>query len=152
MFQLDKSVKFINIDFKGQLLIIESIIYLAVMRLAIIILPLAKVLRIIGYSESKVLYGQNNANELIATRVAWAVKIISKYTFWENTCLVQALSVIAMLKKRNIYCLMYLGVARDMTKSNNIIAHAWSQYGKSILTGEYEFEKYTIIAIYGHHV
>lgn len=46
----------------------------------------------------------------ICNKVRWIVTTISKYTLWESLCLVQALTVQKMLKKRNISTTIYLGV------------------------------------------
>ena len=68
----------------------------------------------------------------ICNKVRWIVTTISKYTLWESLCLVQALTVQKMLKKRNISTTIYLGVNK---LNNEMKAHAWIRCGKMYITG-----------------
>lgn len=68
----------------------------------------------------------------ICNKVRWIVTTISKYTPWESLCLVQALTVQKMLKKRNISTTIYLGVNK---LNNEMKAHAWIRCGKMYITG-----------------
>ncbi len=68
-----------------------------------------------------------------AKQIRWIVTHISQHTPWESLCLVQAMTVQKMLKKRNISTTIYLGVNKD--KNNEMKAHAWIRCGQMYITG-----------------
>ena len=68
----------------------------------------------------------------ICNKIRRIVTTISRYTPWESLCLVQALTVQRMLKKRNISTTIYLGVNKN---NNEMKAHAWIRCGRMYITG-----------------
>lgn len=86
---------------------------------------------------------------LEAKRISRIVRSVSKHTFWESLCLVQALTVQRMLKSENIYSTIYLGVSKD--EDNNIISHAWTRCGQDYITGAGNKDKFTVVAKFSNN-
>jgi hypothetical protein len=54
-----------------------------------------------------------------------------------------------MLKRRGIPGVFYLGVAKDEESKEKMKAHAWSQCGDMIITGERGYEEFVVVSIFG---
>ncbi|PAV31526.1 stage V sporulation protein S [Virgibacillus profundi] len=76
--------------------------------------------------------------------VSQAIRIMSKYTFWESECLVKAIAALKMLEKRNIESTLYLGTAKD--GAGKLIAHAWLRSGPFYITGAEVKERFTVVS------
>ena len=61
---------------------------------------------------------------------------------WTNKCLEQAFAAKMMLRRRGLSNTLYLAVARDIT----LEAHAWVRSGSVCVTGQADFDRYTIVA------
>ena len=81
-----------------------------------------------------------------AKQIGWAVVTMSYRTFWQSTCLVQAIAVQLMLNRRGIPGTLYLGAVKD--KENKLHAHAWVRCGKSILTGAEGHQRFSVISTF----
>ena len=92
-------------------------------------------------TESSLAY-HPETKQLLAS-ISAAIEMASRYTWWESKCLVQALAVINMLKRRKIPCTLYLGTARDCT--GELVAHAWVRSGPFYMTGQVGMECYTVV-------
>jgi hypothetical protein len=66
--------------------------------------------------------------------VTKAIRVISRYTPWNSTCMVRAVAGLKMLEKRGIESTLYMGVARD--KKGQMIAHAWLRSGVYYVSGD----------------
>lgn len=58
---------------------------------------------------------------------------ICGHTLWQSLCLVQALTVVKLLRRAKVPATMYLGVGRD--ENERMIAHAWVRCGQLFVTG-----------------
>lgn len=111
----------------------EAYILSGIYRFAILAIPFKKLKKYIGA------YKKESSRQIpmeqykVARRVLGAVNMATTRTPWESKCLVRALTAQRMLKKRNIYTTLYLGVGKDI--NNKMLAHAWLRCGEIILTG-----------------
>lgn len=80
--------------------------------------------------------------------ISWAIRAAAARTPWESACLTQALTGMVMLSRRRINAILYLGVAKDESGSEALMAHAWLRCGESILTGAGNYDKFTVISTY----
>ncbi len=123
----------LTISTKEKLLFIEAFILTGIMRYKILKTPFNKLKIQLGE------YNKESAEEVSietykkAKQIRWIVTHISQHTPWESLCLVQAMTVQKMLKKRNISTTIYLGVNKD--KNNEMKAHAWIRCGQMYITG-----------------
>jgi len=79
-------------------------------------------------------------------RIAEAVRIASRHTWWDCKCLVRALAAMRMLRRRDIESTLYLGTGRDA--DGRLAAHAWLRSGSRYITGAEERDRFTVIGMY----
>lgn len=121
-----------KLSIKEKLLFIEAFFLTGLMRAKILKVPFNKLKKELGT------YNTESADDVvlddykIAKIVRDVVVTISKFTPWESLCLVQAMTVQRMLKKRGISTTIYLGVNKE---NKNMVAHAWIRCGKMFVTG-----------------
>ena len=82
----------------------------------------------------------------ILAKVSQAIHLMSKYTFWESRCLVQALAAKKMLEKRGVENTLYLGTARE--DDGEMVAHAWVRSGPYIVTGAKGMKRFTVVSTF----
>lgn len=82
-----------------------------------------------------------------AKKVGWAINVMSRHTFWESKCLVQATAAKLMLNRRRIKSTLYLGMAKD--ENGNLIAHAWIKSCGLTLTGGSNADNFTVVSMFG---
>ena len=121
-----------KLSIKEKLLFIEAFFLTGLMRAKILKVPFNKLKKELGT------YNTESADDVvlddykIAKIVRDVVVTISKFTPWESLCLVQAMTVQRMLKKRGISTTIYLGVNKE---NKNMVAHAWIRCGNMFVTG-----------------
>ncbi len=69
-----------------------------------------------------------NFNTNTIAEVRLAIKRVTKYAFWNNNCLPQAIGAKRLLKKQGITSTLYLGVKKNNDHSS-LEAHAWLESG-----------------------
>ena len=82
----------------------------------------------------------------LARDICRSIKMASRHTPWESTCLVQAVAGKAMFKRRKLKSIICLGVKKD--ENGKFAAHAWLQNGNAILLGGTGYEGFTILSAY----
>jgi hypothetical protein len=122
----------------GARLLLESLLFLATARLVVRLIPFRVYARLMGRDGDSPLTPAPEA----VHRVSRAIASISGHVPWRSRCLEQALAAKAMLRGRGLSNTLYLALARDPT----IEAHAWVRSGDVCVTGQAEFERYTIVA------
>lgn len=123
--------------------ILEALFYLIYYRILIYITTF-KVLAKYSQLVSSKIQNNNIIDENLVNDISKAINISNKYVP-NATCLTQSFTAQKMMKKRNISGLFFLGVGKDKDK---LIAHSWVSCNDTIVTGNYELEKYTIVASY----
>ncbi|WP_276624521.1 lasso peptide biosynthesis B2 protein [Syntrophomonas wolfei] len=130
---MNNLLKFYNLTAQERKLLLESVIFLGFFRLIIVIIPFKRIAPYLGHHMQES-YTDNNDEEMpVIKNISWAVNVMSRHTFWDSKCLVQAITAKYMLRRRNIKSTLYLGVARDENQS--MFAHAWLRSGQTIVTG-----------------
>ncbi|MBU7007235.1 lasso peptide biosynthesis B2 protein [Phosphitispora fastidiosa] len=127
---------------KTQLLFVEACIYLGWARF-LVYLPFSWVAPYLGVQMRETPSGMERAHTNSIRNVHHAIRVISRHTFWESTCLVRAIAALKMLQRRKIAGTLYLGTAKD--GNGRLIAHAWLRSGPFYLTGAEEMEKFTVV-------
>lgn len=119
--------------------IAEAIAYLALARLAVIVLPFRVLAPRLGVHRAETPPGTVLDPE--SRRVAWAVAAAASRTRWRSDCLEQAIAAKAMLRRRGIANTLYLGMAGDP-----VAAHAWLRVGDLNVTGGRDVAHYAVVA------
>jgi hypothetical protein len=122
----------------GTLLLLESALLLAVARLLVLAVPFRVYSRVMGRD------GESPDAPVppAVHRVSRAIESVSGHLPWRCKCLEQALAAKIMLRGRGISNTLYVAVARDVA----LEAHAWLRSGDVCVTGQADFERYTIVA------
>lgn len=141
-----KITKFARLPWKEKCLLTEAIFLSGIIRFAILFFPFRKVASIMGkqMTESPSQASMEAYKKALAIRRA--VEKVSASTPWESKCLVQALSALIMLKRRNIPGTLYLGITKD--GSNKLLAHAWLRCGEMTVTGGKEQSMFKAVAYF----
>lgn len=122
-----------SISIKEKLLFIEAFFLTGIMRYKILKTPFKELKQGLGTHNTESSQEESRDVYRVAKQVQWIVIQASKYTPWESLCLVQAMTVQKMLKKRGISTTIYLGVNKDT--DNQMKAHAWIRCGQMYITG-----------------
>jgi type IV secretory pathway ATPase VirB11/archaellum biosynthesis ATPase len=132
----------VTLDMKTMLLLIEAFFYLGWARF-LKTLPFSKIAPSLGQQLKETTYDNNLIHVPTVKNVSNAIKIMSKYTFWESKCLVKAIAGMRMLERRRIDSTLYLGTMRD--ENGQMIAHAWLRSGSIYISGSEGMSKFTVV-------
>ena len=135
--------RFRDISARERTLFLEAFAYLALARLAILLLPCRWTTSWMGVKGCESPRDFGAGEEPVVRAVAGAILRASRYTPWRSLCLPQALTAKAMLRKRGIATTVYLGVARDQL---SLKAHAWTRSGRVTVTGAAAAREHTAVA------
>ena len=128
----------------------EAYLLLGTMRAAILTVSFKRLTKKLNhFSQVEVLPPLSSEELAIANNVGRAIARASAYTPWESACLAQSLTAQKMLQKRGVSGVFYLGVAKDNEIKDKMKAHAWTQCGDDIITGESGHEVFTVVSVFG---
>ncbi|WP_112182062.1 MULTISPECIES: lasso peptide biosynthesis B2 protein [Paraliobacillus] len=145
---MDKLKKILFLPFARKRLYVEVLVLLAWARI-LKALPFARVAPSLGQKSQET--AENiDANPALINDIAKAVVLISRYTFWESACLVQAIAAMKMLERRKIESTLYLGTAID--QEGKLIAHAWLRSGPFYVTGSSVMNNFTVVSVFGKFI
>lgn len=122
-----------KITLKDKFLYLEACFLTGIIRFKILKIPFNKLKQELGTYNVESPKDIDFKDYKEARKIRNIVTHISRYTPWESLCLVQAITVQKMLKRRGIYTTIYLGVNKD--KNNDMKAHAWIRCGEMFVTG-----------------
>ena len=123
----------------GLLLLFETVLALAVARLFVLAVPFRVYSRSMGTDAES---PAETSSPDVVHRVSRAIDSMSRHAPWRSKCLEQALAAKAMLRRRGISNTLYMAVAREVA----LEAHAWVRSGDVCVTGQAEFDRYTVVA------
>jgi hypothetical protein len=112
-----------------RLLLLEAALFLALARLAILVIPFR---RIVPWLERSPDAPQRDAVAIATVRQA--VEIAARNVPWNAVCLPQAMACKAMLARRGQGSALHIGAA--MGNGGGLTAHAWLVAGGEIVIGE----------------
>ncbi len=75
-----------------------------------------------------------------AARIGRVIRTASRHLPWECSCLIQALAARSMLRRRQLGCVLHIGVLK---REDKLESHAWLSCGELILTGAVGHEHFT---------
>ncbi|RKD23186.1 stage V sporulation protein S [Ammoniphilus oxalaticus] len=133
---------YITIDRQTKWLFAEAFILLGWARI-LKCMPFAKMAPRLGERWAETSQDYEESNRKLLGEVSQAVKMMSRYTWWESMCLVQALAAMKMLERRQIESTLYLGTAKD--EQGELIAHAWLRSGPFTITGGEVMSQFTVV-------
>jgi hypothetical protein len=140
--------KFLGLDRRQQLLLIEAWVYLGAARAALLSVPFKNISRYLGHQlkpEDKI--PTSGPTPPMAREIAWAVEVMSRHTPWESACLAQSIAGKLMLGRRGLASRLSLGLRKD--EAGKLAAHAWLQAGNETLIGALGHGTFTVLSTFG---
>ena len=131
-----------------RVLLLEAVFLLGIARLAVLVLPFRWLAVTLGRHMKETGAEIEPAVLGPARMIGRAVQSAARNTPWDSVCLPQAVAAQWMLKRRHIKGTLYLGVAKDKTKTEKLAAHAWLRCGNVILTGREGHRRYTVVSTF----
>ena len=124
--------KIFSLSADDRRLFVDAMLVVGTIRCGLWLLPF-KSLRRLLLKISKVAPQLRGTDSMVAERVAWAVKVSSRY-IPNATCLTQALATKVLLGRRGQPAVLRIGVTRN--EQGEFLAHAWVESnGQSVIGG-----------------
>jgi len=144
---MSKWKKFLKLKPEYRLLLTEAYLSLGLSRFILLTIKFKKIAPRLGRHMRKASDEASESQIYKARKVGWAVGVMSRHTFWESKCLVQAMAAKLMLNRRKLKSTLYLGMAKD--ENGNLIAHAWINSCGLTLTGGRNMDEFTVVSVFG---
>lgn len=125
--------KFLRLEKREQLLLLETVTLLAVVRLGLWLIPFRTVKKLLAKIEQGPARSRSS-NPLSVNQIAWAVRVGSRAVPMA-TCLTQALTGQILLARRGHPAHLRIGVAKEPRK--DLEAHAWLEYEGRVVIGDH---------------
>ncbi len=129
-----------------KLLFLEAAFWLAISRLALLILPFRWVAPFLGQHMAISDENDESGDRKIEISISRAILTMSRHLPWECKCLDQAISGKMMLQRRQIASTLYLGVAKN--EGGDLNAHAWLRAGDIIILGGGGLERFAVVSTF----
>ena len=144
---LRKFKKFTKLSSKEKKLFIEAYVTLGKMRAAILTISFKRLTSALEHKPNiEAISVLSQKEKQTAVLVGQAITRASAYTPWESACLAQSLTAQKMLQKRGVSGVFYLGAMKDEESKEKMKAHAWSQCGEIIITGDSGHENFIVLS------
>ncbi|HQQ61548.1 MAG TPA: lasso peptide biosynthesis B2 protein [Kiritimatiellia bacterium] len=127
-------------------LVVEACMFLCLMRIAVLLVPFQRIVGFLGLNQDESAALPSPQQTKISKSIGWAVQAAGTRISWASPCLSQALAGMVMLRRRGIPGVLYLGVARDLSMSEPLSAHAWLMCGDAFLTGGSGHERFSVLS------
>ena len=148
---LSQITNFLKLSFTEKLFFFEAFVALGVMRAAILTISFKRLSRSLKQQKQYDLILLSSESYVLAQAVQKGIKQAANHTPWESACLAQSLTARWMLQRRGVPGALYLGINKGASSKNKIghmKAHAWSQCGEVIVTGEQGIENFTVVSVF----
>ncbi len=128
---------------------VEAYVLLGIMRAAILTVSFKRLTKNLQQSTATAKPAEVTPQQLAqAVKIGKMIETAAAYTPWESACLAQSLTAQRMLKRRGIPGMFCLGASKDDKDAGKMKAHAWSQCGGTIVTGEAGHEAFTVLSVF----
>lgn len=124
---------FKSYGFAQQAKIAEALLLLAVARIAVLLIPFARIARWMEYRSSSRHFPKTPEPALVYS-IRRAVKTASRNATWKSVCMQQSLAMYAMLARRGYDSTFRMGAKID--PQGGLQAHAWLEVGGRTVIGE----------------
>lgn len=130
---------------------LEALLWLGLVGVLIVLFPLKKIANLLGLNPASSLSQADtelaDAQTEMTAQISRAIQSAAAKTPWQSACLAQALTGAAMLRRRRLQGVLYLGVAREETLPEGMAAHAWLRSGSAVVTGG-TYARYAVVGQY----
>jgi hypothetical protein len=135
--------KFLRLEAGERRLLVKAALLLGTMRLGLWLLPFQSLRRLqAGLTRAPIRVRDRETSS--RKSVVWAVETAGRRMPRAATCLTLALTAQVLLLRRGYPAILHIGV--DKGGKERFMAHAWVESGGSVVIGDYELERYTLLA------
>jgi hypothetical protein len=135
--------RFFALPARERLRTCEAALFLLVVRVALAVLRLPRMLRLFGIAQGATGSGRIDPDQ--AALVGRAVVRAARHVPFRAVCLQQAFAALLMLHRRGLAATVHFGVLRD---GSALKAHAWSQCGGVPVTGTAAARAFTLVGVF----
>lgn len=132
--------RWMRLDWRRRLLLVEAVVAVAVASAAVRFMPFNRAVRL-GARRM----GAANSGD-VSTEVRWAVEAVARRSKWRAVCFQQGLAVQWMLRRRGIDAMLHYGIARD--PEGELESHVWVVAGDMVIIGGAEASRFKCVAKY----
>lgn len=129
--------RFLHADGHRRALVVEAVLYLALARLGLAVVPFPHLARGLGAftppQDARAAAAFRPGAAEIAREIGWAVTRAARYLPFHAVCLPQALAARHMLRRRGVASVLHFGACGNATAE--IKAHAWLDAAGVEVTG-----------------
>jgi hypothetical protein len=136
-------------------LMIEAVLWLALIRLALMIVPFRRVAGWLGdlappgkAAEPSTIGPRGEDGARLAREIGWVVSRTASNVPFKALCLHQAIVAKIMLRRRGVPSTLYFGVAPGRSPGEALRAHAWLDAAGAAVTGHPVSRDFTEIACF----
>lgn len=130
------------------MLLMEAFLFLGIARLLMLYIPFKRLAKMMGTHGYETSCEAQPESISMKRQLKHAVFRARSRAWWKSECLVRALALGWMLRRRKIPYTIYLGVGKD--EKDQMIAHAWIRSGHYWMSGEEQREKFTVVSIFSY--
>lgn len=144
-YAIDLLRRFWRLSGRDQLLLLETILWLAVAGIAIAVLPF----RHVGLLAARPIHRPKlprQARLSKVQRIRWAIIATSARAPWRALCFQQGLAAQLMLRRRGIPSVLYYGAAQD--DESGLYAHVWVRDGDVDVIGAENAYRFAVLATF----
>ena len=143
---MNKLEKFLKLKPEHKLLLTEAYLSLGLSRFILLTMEFKKIAPSLGRHMQETSEEASSSQIARAKDIGWVINVMSRHTFWESKCLVQAMAAKFMLSRRKLKSTLYLGMAKD--ENGELIAHAWVKSCGLTLTGGGNADSFTVVSVF----
>ena len=149
MLWLTMAAKWIKLNWRQRLVLLEAAYYLIAARVAIRLLPFRWIVPRLGRVEETPIERQLSPKEhQQAQGIGWAIAALARHFPLDAKCLTQAVAGKWMLQRRGLPSTLYLGIDRGRDEAKWLEAHAWLRCGADFVTGEGQHERFRVLTTF----
>ena len=135
-----------QVGLRHVLLIGEALCWLVVARVALRIVPVARILRWQQRPMKRRTSRTDAGTQELGQRVRHAVLVAVRYSPASFVCFPQCLAASALLRRHGLGSRLHYGVTRQ---AGRLVAHTWLESGGEVVIGGEVAEEYATLGVYG---
>lgn len=137
--------KYSRLSARRKWLVIESVFYLVLARLALRLLPFRKLTWFLNRVPKSANLTEAQREQL-RNDVSWAIAATAAHLPGKTVCFPRGIAAQAMLRRRGIAATLYYGAAT--LPDERLAAHVWVQDGQEGVVGHLEARRFSVLAVY----
>lgn len=139
-------IAWIRLPFNRHALLFETVLVLALAKLAKFLVPFRILSRVLGRQVSVDVALEDQLPPALYTELVWVFGVWKRYWPYPPVCLTEVMALKIMLLRRKIPCAIFIGVTSDPREGFQ--AHAWMRCGHTVLPRKQQLDHYKVISVF----